>query len=276
MAVTDVDGDNVGLSIISGNTGSVFSVDLSGQIYVSDNTNLDAETSAIYTLTVRATDDGTPSRVSDSTVNILVKGVNENVPTFALPTYSESVYETDLPGTTVSQVVASDADAGVEGELTYSIVSGDDDKFGIDGNSGEIIIIGSLDAETKSSYTLVINAVDNGAPALTGATTVTINVIDVNDENPYCNPDFYSWTISEDIVVSTTLGSLTCNDDGDSSLLTYSIVAGNTPPSFAIPVESIPEIVLEFEVDYETVESFQLLVQVVDGGVPPVSSTATG
>ncbi|XP_077866254.1 uncharacterized protein LOC100329017 [Saccoglossus kowalevskii] len=273
MAVTDVDGDNVGLSIISGNTGSVFSVDQSGNIYVIDSTNLDAETSAIYTLTIRATDDGTPSRASDTTVNILVKGVNEHAPVFPLPSYSESVYETDLAGTLVLQVIASDSDGGVDGDITYSIVSGDEGKFGIDASSGEIVVLGALDCEIKATYNLVVNAVDNGATSLTGATTVTITVICVNDEGPSCNPDFYSWTISENTVVSTTVGSIVCNDDGGSFM--YTIVNGNSPPTFAIPVDNVPEIVLKYEVDFETVESFQLIVKVIDDATPPGSSTVT-
>lgn len=41
-----------------------------------------------------------------------------------------------------------------------------------------------LDRETRDRYVLTVVATDNGTPVSTASTTVTINVLDANDNSP--------------------------------------------------------------------------------------------
>jgi hypothetical protein len=57
LSVSDVNMDNVSLSIIAGNTSSAFAIDNDGNITVNNPAALDFESTPNFTLTVRATDD---------------------------------------------------------------------------------------------------------------------------------------------------------------------------------------------------------------------------
>lgn len=57
-------------------------------------------------------------------------------------------------------------------------------------SDGTITVAGLLDYETDFVYSLVIEAADGGFPSLTGTTTITIGITDINDNAPmFTNPD---------------------------------------------------------------------------------------
>ena len=81
--------------------------------------------------------------------------------------------------TSIDSVVATDQDAGQT--LTYSIVEGNDDGvFAVD-SAGAISVVGDLNYEAQSQYSLIIQVTDDGSPALSDTTTVAINVTDVDE-----------------------------------------------------------------------------------------------
>lgn len=81
VPATDAEGNAITYSIVSGNTGSVFGINASGQIIVSNPSNLNYEALNSYSLVVRATDNGFGALSSQTTVNIAVNNLNE-APTF--------------------------------------------------------------------------------------------------------------------------------------------------------------------------------------------------
>jgi protocadherin-16/23 len=53
------------------------------------------------------------------------------------------------------------ARAGTNGQVRYDIIDGDPGgHFAVDANSGEVVVMGALDREKRSRYTLTIEAVD--------------------------------------------------------------------------------------------------------------------
>ena len=55
---------------------------------------------------------------------------------------------------------------------------------------GTIAVAEILDYETDFVYSLIIEAADGGFPSLTGTTTITIGITDINDNAPvFTNPD---------------------------------------------------------------------------------------
>ena len=80
---------------------------------------------AQHTLTVHVKDRMTPAKADLARLVIEVKDYNDHKPTFLAPMYNGSVEETAPVGTTVLQVVAVDRDKGVNGHVTYSVVSGE-------------------------------------------------------------------------------------------------------------------------------------------------------
>jgi protocadherin Fat 1/2/3 len=98
---------------------------------------LDRETRAAYNLTVQAMDQGTPQLFQTAALTVLVLDINDNPPEFASKYYYAVVPEIDAIGTEVVRVLATSKDAGVNAEVTYSIVGGNEHKkFQIHPKSG--------------------------------------------------------------------------------------------------------------------------------------------
>ena len=76
----------------------------------------------------------------------------------------------------IGTVAASDHDSGLNALLTYHIISAmpNGSFFTINNQTGEISILSSLDKEQYSQHELVVVAMDQGLPALTGLATVSI------------------------------------------------------------------------------------------------------
>ena len=84
-------------------------------------------------------------------------------------------------------MTATDADSlGPNSEIRYNIINGNiDEAFAISPPySGLIKTNLIVDYEIRSSYKLVIEAVDNGNITLSSTCTVKISVIDTNDNPP--------------------------------------------------------------------------------------------
>ncbi len=82
VSATDPDPeDTITYSIEAGNTGNVFGIDpVTGEIFVNNNSSLDFETVPNYTLTIRATDDGTGMLFDEAPVDINVTDEPESGP----------------------------------------------------------------------------------------------------------------------------------------------------------------------------------------------------
>ena len=82
---------------------------------------------------------------------------------------------------------ASDADSGRNAEVKLSIVAGNGDgKFRIDPVTGTLYVAETLDAESKTRYTLTVAALDqaNAGVRKQSSARVRILVGDVNDNEP--------------------------------------------------------------------------------------------
>jgi hypothetical protein len=87
----------------------------------------------------------------------------------------------------------------------------------------------SLDRETTPSYTLTIRAKDRGAPTMNSIVTVTVTVVDKNDNEPKYGQD-YSFQVKENAAVNTRVGQVSTSDadEGLSGKVVYDITGGNT------------------------------------------------
>ncbi|TNM90352.1 hypothetical protein fugu_002641 [Takifugu bimaculatus] len=99
-------------------------------------------------------------------------------------------------GTPVTRVTATDADDPVYGnsaKLVYSILEGQP-YFSIDPNSATIkVALQGMDREMREEYLVVIQAKDMGGHmgGLSGTTTVTITLTDINDNPPKFSKNLY-------------------------------------------------------------------------------------
>jgi len=163
---------------------------------------LDREAQPNYTLSVIATDTGTPPLHASKTFHLRVTDVNDNAPEFSAPVYRATVPEKAGVGSPVVQVVATDRDEGGNADVRYSLLDGPEslssrDWFDIDPKSGLITLKSRVDCESDPEPHLTVIASDNGVPSLSSSATVIVEVLDVNNNEPIFDQSFYNRSISE-------------------------------------------------------------------------------
>uniref|UniRef100_A0A5F5PMP3 Cadherin-1 n=1 Tax=Equus caballus TaxID=9796 RepID=A0A5F5PMP3_HORSE len=128
---------------------------------------------------------------------ITVTDQNDNKPEFTQLVFEGSVMEGALPGTSVMQVTATDADDDVNtynAAIVYSILSQEPmlphkQMFTINRDTGVISVLTTgLDRESFPTYTLVVQAADLQGEGLSTTATAVITVTDANDNPPVFNP----------------------------------------------------------------------------------------
>ena len=179
-----------------------------GDIYV--NGLIDYETTKWINLTIIAFDSGEPKKHALLHFYCRIEDVNDNEPKFAkMSTTDFSIPEDAQPDTVVAQFKAIDADSGEFGNVFYRILSGDEGKFRIDPQTGVLYVKEHIDREIQDLYTVVIQARDNPSAKLSqqlsDSVVVKIRIVDVNDNTPYCERDYYSIETVQNVDVNTTL-----------------------------------------------------------------------
>ncbi|XP_073463897.1 protocadherin Fat 1 isoform X4 [Aquarana catesbeiana] len=254
-----------------------FSIDESSGIITLEKP-LDREMQAVYTLTVKASDHGLPRKLSSVTsVLISVLDINDNPPVFEHREYGATLSEDVTVGTEVLQVYATSRDIEANAEVSYQIISGNEQgRFSINPVTGVLFIIESLDHESAAEFYLTVEAIDGGTPPLSDVATVTINVTDVNDNSPVFSQSTYNAVVGEDAVSGQPV-LMVVADDADGPLnshIHYSITDGNLGNTFIIdPVRG--EVKVNKLLDREKISGYTLTVQAEDNGNPPRKNMTT-
>ena len=129
-------------------------------------------------------------------------------------------------GTDVVRVMATSRDIGVNAEISYTIIAGNEKrKFSIDPETGLVSVTGRLDYERAKDYFLTIQALDGGTPPLSNHATVNISIMDVNDNKPVFTAASYSFSVVENIAADSVIGVVTARDGdtGRNGEILYSI-----------------------------------------------------
>ncbi|XP_064554769.1 cadherin-87A isoform X2 [Drosophila montana] len=159
----------------------------SGQISIRPNASLDVTNlKSEQLIFVVEANDGLFT--ANCGVNITVRDVNNHVPSFQQQNYSAIVEENAEIGTSVEKLQATDLDTGKNAELRFRIQQGSFNDFDIDERTGEVFVSRKLDYDRRNTYHLQVQAADKGTPSLTGTATLTINVQNSNDKDPYFVP----------------------------------------------------------------------------------------
>ena len=236
---------------------------------------LNREMYATYNITLNATDGG--GRYTNAYLYIELVDENDNVPAFEENVYNFTVVENSLSGVLVGRVSASDSDIGDNGNITYSIVSGNiNSTFRINATIGEISLMGEVDRESIEIYLLVVRVTDYGLNRLSSDTLVNITVIDVNEFPPVFTELSYFGEVFENRSVGYLVltVSSTDEDSGQNSLIEYQIIDGNDHRLFLIDIFT-GQILVDSELDYETITNVTLEIFAEDGGVIDMRLNAT-
>ncbi|XP_054942886.1 protocadherin beta-18 [Physeter macrocephalus] len=231
---------------------------------------LDREKEPELRLTLTALDGGSPPRSATALVRVLVSDVNDNAPEFERSVYEVLVPENSPLGSLVVKVSATDLDAGLNGELSYSFshVSRDIRKtFEIHPISGEVRLKALLDFELIKSYTINIQAIDGGS--LSGKSAILVSVVDVNDNPPEIVITSLTSPIPEnsspEMVVAVF--SLRDQDSGDNGRMVCSI-QDNLPFLLKPTFKNFYTLVTDSPLDREKRAEYNISITVTDMGTP--------
>uniref|UniRef100_A0A7N6AVI5 Cadherin-10 n=1 Tax=Anabas testudineus TaxID=64144 RepID=A0A7N6AVI5_ANATE len=255
-------GDGTVKYVLTGDgAGTLFLIDeKSGDIHATKR--LDREEKAMYTLHAKVLDRSTNAELEpDTEFNIKIHDINDNEPKFAREIYFASVPEMSEVGTSVVTVTATDADDqtyGNSAKLVYSILQGQP-YFSVDSENGTIkTALPGMDREVKENYQVVIQAKDMAGQmgGLSGTTTVSITLSDVNDSPP-------RFTYLRQI--GGAIGHIKADDPdvGRNAEMEYSIVGGHD--TFNIITDQTTQegvIVIKKALDYESKRDYEFRVEV--------------
>ncbi|CAG00698.1 unnamed protein product [Tetraodon nigroviridis] len=295
----DVGGKSIKYILTGEGAGTIFAInELTGDIHAMKR--LDREEKAEYTLTAQVINADTDEPLEPPSEFIIkVQDINDNPPQFIEAPYHSSVPEMSAvgcvralhaSGTPVTRVTATDADDPVYGnsaKLVYSILEGQP-YFSIDPNSATIkVALQGMDREMREEYLVVIQAKDMGGHmgGLSGTTTVTITLTDINDNPPKFSKNLYEFVIPEDLPTGKMGGKVKANDrdTGENSKSTYGIVEGDDQGVFEIVTDSQTQegiLRLKKPLDYESKRAYTLKVEATNirsepGSGGPFKDTAT-
>uniref|UniRef100_A0A3B4Z7P3 Cadherin domain-containing protein n=1 Tax=Stegastes partitus TaxID=144197 RepID=A0A3B4Z7P3_9TELE len=234
---------------------------------------LDREQQQELTIVLAATDGGTPQRSGTAVIHVTVLDANDNAPVFSQAVYKASLPENSPLDTVVVTVSATDADEGINGDVTYEfdhISDENNNLFSLDHKTGEISVTGDIDYEEGSKYEVVVEAKDGYG--LSSEAKVIIDITDVNDNAPVIYLKSLTNPIPENVSPGTEVGIINVQDrDSENNRQVRCSIQQN---NFILGVETNSvELVLNKELDRESLKEINLLLTALDGGSPPMSGT---
>ncbi|XP_042325272.1 protocadherin-7 isoform X3 [Sceloporus undulatus] len=247
---------------------------------------LDREQRDSYEFTVTARDKGLPSLQGSTAVLVRVADRNDNEPRFMQDVFTFYVKENLQPNSPVGMVTVMDADKGRNAQLSLSIQSPSEAAsshpsgpgiFSIENDTGTIYSTVSFDRELQTSYTFTVKAVDGGEPPRSATATVSLFVMDENDNAPVVRaPGNASYTVlppssgPRSVVAAVEARDA---DAGPNAELSFRLVGGNPYKLFEIdPSSGVVSLVGKLGPKHQGLH--RLVVQVNDSGQPAQSTTA--
>ncbi|NXG21298.1 CDHR3 protein, partial [Grallaria varia] len=301
----DVDPSNnqfnfTGLSGFGSNNFALEST-VSGRLVVTGTIDLENPANPgieVYTLTVRVQDTAYPNYSSKYPfciflivfyiiyIYIRIKPLNDFFPVFSKLSYVFNVSEITKAGSSIGRVGAIDKDWPPT-RITYSIVAGGGTRdytniFWISPTKGDVRILTRLDYETTQKHIFTVQASDQEKST---TASVTVNVLEVNDEEPVCSPNSYSFQIPVSLAVGTNINGfrIECQDrDSDPRSFRYFINEGNENNHFTFSPSAGSNtswLILASQFDYEsgldTSWIYSLRVHITDDNLLSVRDKTT-
>ncbi|GAB1603894.1 protocadherin beta-15-like [Argonauta hians] len=217
-------------------------------------------------------------------IKVIVEDVNDHQPVFPINQITLRFSEGDKKGTTMSIPNALDGDITERNSrISYKLLTNNELPFKmvvterVDGSySVGITLEKELDREMKDHYYFQIIAMDGGSPPKQGMLKVYIKVLDINDNLPIFDQGVYNISIDNKHRIRKALTRLTAKDldTGENGKVTYhfsSKTSELTKSSFQLDKNS-GEVFLSKRFPFKKRQTYELYVEAMDGGKPPLSS----
>ncbi|XP_068613929.1 protocadherin gamma-A12-like [Brachionichthys hirsutus] len=236
---------------------------------------LDREKQREINLLLTALDGGSPQRSGTVVIHVTVLDANDNAPVFSQAVYKASLPENSPLDTVVVRVSATDADEGVNGDVTYHFghVSDEDGHvFSIDPKTGLIRVTGEIDFEESRSFEMRIQAKDG--LGLTSYAKLVIDVTDMNDNAPVIFLKSLINPVPENVSPGTEVGVVNVQDrDSEDNRQVRCSIQQNVPFKLVPSIKNYYSLVTTGQLDREVVSDYNITITATDEGSPPLSSS---
>ncbi|KAM3612135.1 uncharacterized protein V6R79_003422 [Siganus canaliculatus] len=236
---------------------------------------LDREEQQDMKLVLTAVDGGSPQRSGTVVIHVIVLDANDNAPVFTEAVYTATLAENSPINTPVITVSATDADDGVNGEVTYEFSRISDKSqtlFFLDEKTGDICVAGVIDYEDKRKYEVFVEAKDGYG--LSTEAKVIIDITDVNDNAPVIYVKSLTNPIPENVSPGTEVGIINVQDrDSETNRQVRCYIQQNVPFKLVPSIKNYYSLVSTGQLDREVVSEYNITITATDEGSPPLSSS---
>ncbi|KAF3838395.1 hypothetical protein F7725_010163 [Dissostichus mawsoni] len=227
-------------------------------------------------LLVTAFDGGSPKKSGTVVIHVTVLDANDNVPVFTQSVYKASLPENSPLDTLVITVSATDADEGLNSEITYGFDHISDENsnvFSLHPKSGEVRVAEHIDYEKVASYELQISAKDG--LGLVSYATLLIEITDINDNAPIVSLKSLTNPIPENVTWFRG-GIINVQDrDSENNRQVRCSIQQNVPFKLVPSIKNYYSLVTTGQLDRELVSDYNITITATDEGSPPLSSSKT-
>ncbi|XP_059919761.1 protocadherin alpha-C2-like [Gadus macrocephalus] len=243
---------------------------------------LNYEDFRIYDMEIIAMDKGANALSGQCKIKMLVEDMNDNHPEISIKSFQSPIKENAELGTVIAVVSISDKDSGDNGQVDLTVQANLPFKLKeSSGNFFELVVSEALDREKAPEYEITFTVTDRGSPPLSDNETMTLELLDVNDNVPQFPQSFYTIRVMENNAPGALLDTLTAYDPDlhENQYLVYFIIEreiANTSMSmlFSISPENGKLYALK-TFDHEIEKEFLFHIEARDSGVPPLCSNVT-
>ncbi|XP_038149372.1 protocadherin-8 [Cyprinodon tularosa] len=160
---------------------------------------------------IQASDGGLPQLQSTAIIRLKIVDQNDNQPYIVEPPLYKGSAELFLPkdapaGYFVTQIRATDADEGINAQLSFKITDGGHLGFSINKDTGKMLVSRKLTYDLTDSVKITVAVNDKGSPSLTSTATIIFNFIEgtppsqpSSAENS--NEELFEWNMSVAIII---------------------------------------------------------------------------
>nr|XP_044988514.1 protocadherin gamma-A11 isoform X13 [Jaculus jaculus] len=253
------------------------------------NRELDREQVESYNITLTAKDQGRPPLSTDTHLLLEVADANDNPPVFTQSSYSAYIPENNPRGSSIFAVAARDQDSKENAQVTYLLTEGTiqgaplSSYVSINSDTGVLYALQPFDYEQFQILHLGVTARDNGDPPLSSNVSLTLFVLDQNDNTPeilYPALPTDGSTGVELAPRSAEPGYLVTKvvavdrDSGQNAWLSYRLLKASDPGLFSVGLHTGEVRTARAMLEKDALKQ-SLLVTVQDHGQPPLSATIT-
>ncbi|XP_062985765.1 protocadherin gamma-A8-like [Elgaria multicarinata webbii] len=250
---------------------------------------LDREEVSAFNITVTVSDHGMPPLSTATVIALHILDTNDNPPLFEERDYTFYSAENNPRGSLIFSLKANDADWEENARILYSIIEDRTSNsllssyLSINSETGVVYALSSFDYEDFREIQFQVKAEDGGSPPLSSNVSVTLFILDQNDNAPeilYPSPPTDGSTGIELAPRSSEPGYLVTKvvavdaDAGQNAWLSYQLTKATEPGLFTVGLHTGEIRTARFFLEKDTLKQ-TLVVLVKDNGQPPLSASVT-